>query len=135
MAFTFTSFEHGVASFFSKVYTEAKAVEVAIAKIAPVLKKEEPVIEAVASMLPGGALISVIDRAAFAALGILVSAAQKTEAAASDATIKVDASTLAEFKELAASYKDDLNKIEALFKNGQTAPVSVPSVEDVPVAA
>lgn len=99
MSFNFASFEHKVAYVAQQVVAKAKGVAEVIVKLGTKAEAAEATVEALTGLVDPQAV--VIERAAFAALGLIVKAAQDvSDAGASTLQVTIAAQDVADFKSL-----------------------------------
>jgi hypothetical protein len=112
--FRFDSIEHALAAVAHDTVVGARAAAAAVGK----LQKFEPAVENITEFIDPPAVI--IERAAFAALGMLAKAANDTATVTSDKGLNVsmDQQTLQEYKNL---YEDLATLLKTLNENSSTS--------------
>jgi hypothetical protein len=107
--FGFACMEHFFASAFHDLQKALQFAERVGAKV----QSEEGTVEAITALLPNGNSAVVLERAAFAALGLVLNAANAASAAVSQdgVNLKLDAALVAAFRELIAGSKGELEAL------------------------
>lgn len=107
MSFNFNSIEHAIAAVAADVVKAAKAV----AAFLPKIQAAEGTVEAVTAVVYPQAV--PIERASFAALGLIAKAVAAAEpaAAANGLNVQLDAQFVADVRELLPTLKQELAKI------------------------
>jgi hypothetical protein len=107
--FGFACMDHFFASAFHDLQKALQFVERVGAKV----QSEEGTVEAITALLPNGNTAVVLERAAFAALGLVLNAANAASAAAAQdgVNVKLDAEMVAAFRGLIAGAKGELEAL------------------------